>query len=182
MIVKKEFYFVRHGQTDHNLLEGPNKGDHHGDTPLNQTGEGQAASIEPIIAVLPVETVCASPMKRAQQTKNIITPRLKAPHHEIEGLGECSAKVWQEMRVLGMYSPFPKAGEAYHFMERVKEGLNQALSLPGPTLIVSHGGVHWAACCLMDIKEHFWALENCGIVHFSVDSDGVWKARKLGAS
>src|SRR3989338_1461541 len=107
MILKKEFYFVRHGQTDHNLLEGEEKGDHPADIPLNQTGRGQAATIEPMIALLPIQTICVSPMKRAQETKEIITARVEAPHYEVEGLGECSGKIWQEMGRLGMFSPPP---------------------------------------------------------------------------
>jgi len=79
----------------------------------------------------------------------------------------------------GMFKPLPPHGEARHFMERVKQGINQALSLPGPALIVAHGGVHWALCCLMELKEHFWAIENCMPVHFSLDKDQNWMAKKL---
>ncbi len=176
MITKKQFYFVRHGQTDHNLLEGDDKGDHHGDIPLNQTGREQAAQIEPLVANLPIETICASPMKRAQETKEIISARLQALHHEIEDLGECSAKIWKEMTRLGMYSPLPSDGEAHMFMERVRRGLNAALSLPGPALVVAHGGVHWAICCLIQMADHEWKLENCGVVHFLMDVSGNWKS------
>lgn len=176
---KKEFYFVRHGQTDHNLIEGNDKGDHHGHIPLNATGREQAKAIEPIIATLPIRTVCASPMKRAQETKEIITARLKAPHHELEHLGECTASVWQEMRRLGMHSPLPQEGIARQFIDRVQLGIHTALALPGPTLIVAHGGVHWAACCLLGIKDHEWAIDNCTIVHFSMLTHGKWSAKKL---
>ena len=179
MILKKEFYFVRHGQTDHNILEGKDKGDHHADIPLNTTGRNQAAAIEPIIALLPIQTACVSPMKRAKETNQIITARLQVPHHEVNDLGECSAKIWKEMRLLGMYSPFPMDGEANLFMERVRNGMNYALSLPGLPLIVAHGGVHWAACCLMGIENHEWAITNCSVVHFSIDDHGKWNGSKL---
>ncbi len=179
MILKREFYFVRHGQTDHNILEKKDKGDHPGDIPLNQTGRSQAESIEPIVALLPVVTICASPMKRAQETKEIIAARLQAPHHEIHDLSECSANIWKEMSCLGMYSPLPSEGEAHLFIQRVRNGINHALSMPCPSLIVAHGGIHWAACCLMNIKDHEWSLENCGIVHFSIDDAGKWTAKKL---
>lgn len=179
MIPKREFYFVRHGQTDHNVLEGENKGDHPPDISLNQTGKEQAIAIEPIVALLPVKTVCASKMRRAQETKIIIADRLQAPHYEIHELGECSAEIWKEMAGLGMYSPLPQDGQVFLFMERVRNGLCQALSFPGPCLIVAHGGVHWAACCLMNIQNHGWRLENCGVVHFSVDEKQNWMAKKL---
>lgn len=179
MIPRQAFYFVRHGQTDYNLLEGPDKGEHPADISLNEKGKEQAAAIEPIAALLPIKTVCTSKMRRVQETKNIITGRLQAPHHEIDDLGECSAEIWKEMTQLGMYSPLPTKGQAFLFMERVKNGLHQALSFPGPCLIVAHGGVHWATCCLMNIQNHAWLLENCGVVYFSLDRDQKWVAKKL---
>jgi uncharacterized phosphatase len=179
MIPKREFYFVRHGQTDHNISEGNLKEDHPIDIPLNQTGKEQAAEIESIIALLPVKTICASRMRRAQETKNIITSRLQSPHYEIHDLGECSSEIWREMTKLGMHSSPPTDSPAFLFMEQVRRGLCDALSLPGPCLIVAHGGVHWAACCLMNIKHHEWSLENCGVVHFSLDVNQQWIAKKL---
>lgn len=173
-----EFYFVRHGQTDHNLLEGKNKGDHHADIPLNLTGRSQARAIEPLIATLPIRTVCSSPMKRAQETKAIISERLIVDHYDIAHLGECSTKIWMAMSKLGMYAPLPEEGDARCFMDQVREGLDRALALPGPLLIVAHGGVHWATCCLLGIEGHSWAIENCAVVHFTKNQD-KWSARKL---
>lgn len=177
MILQKEFYFIRHGQTDHNISDGNLKKDHPEDIPLNETGKAQAKSIAPAISTLPIRTVCASPLKRVQQTKEIITHHLQAEHHEIHDLGECTAQIWKEMVQLGMYSSLPKEGLARYFMDRVRNGINQALSLPGPSLIVAHGGVHWALCCLMGIEEHEWAIGNCVPVHFLFE--GKWVAKKL---
>lgn len=179
MIPKREFYFVRHGQTDHNILERKDKGDHPTDISLNQKGKEQAAEIEPIVALLPVKTACVSGMRRAQETKTIITSRLQVPHYEIHDLRECSAEIWGALTKLGMYSPIPTDGPAFLFMEQVRRGLCRALSFPGPCLVVAHGGVHWAACCLMNIKQHEWLLENCGIVHFSLNANQEWVAQKL---
>ncbi len=179
MILQKEFYFVRHGQTDYNILEGKNKGDHREDISLNQSGRNQAMSIEPIIASLSIQTVCSSPFKRAQETKEIVFSKLQGAHHEISDLGECSAQIWKEIVKLGMYCSLPEEGIARQFIDRVKRGINQALSLRGPALIVAHGGVHWAVCCLMGIEEHEWLVGNCVPVHFFLDPNGKWKARKL---
>lgn len=178
MILQKEFYFVRHGQTDHNLRKIKDK-DHPADISLNNTGKDQATAIEPIIALLPIQTICASPMKRVQETKQLATARLQALHHEIHDLRECSAKAWKEMASQGMYSALPKEGKARLFIDRVRSGINEALSLPGPLLIVAHGGVHWALCCLMGIELHEWTIDNCGIVHFSVGPQGKWIALRL---
>jgi probable phosphoglycerate mutase len=175
----QEFYFVRHGQTDHNILEGKEKGDHPEDISLNAVGRNQAAAIEPMIALLPIQTICVSPRKRALETKEIIAARLLAPHYEIGNLGECSGKIWKELASLRVESPFPADGELRLFMEQVRDGLNHALSLPGPLLIVAHGGVHWAICYLMGIENHQWAISNCAVVHFSIGPQGKWIASKL---
>lgn len=63
MIHKKEFYFIRHGQTDNNV--SVDKVDH-ADVSLNAVGLKQAEDLEPIIARLPIKSVCYSPMKRAK--------------------------------------------------------------------------------------------------------------------
>ncbi|MEN9344198.1 MAG: hypothetical protein RLZZ453_985 [Chlamydiota bacterium] len=101
-----------------------------------------------MIALLPIQTICLSPMKRAQETQEITAARLSVPHYEIGNLGEYSGKIWTEIARLGMYSPFPSGGEARLFMDRVRDGINHALSFPGPSLIVAHGGV--LGCLLLD--------------------------------
>lgn len=174
----REFYFVRHGQTDHNAIEGLNKGDHPEDIALNEVGRGQAWAIEPLIAGLRVGSICASPLRRVQETREIIAGRLGVAHVELGELGECSAGVWEEMRVRGMYAGLPEGGSARAFMDRVRVGLERVLELPGPALVVAHGGVHWAVCCLLGVRDHGWALENCGVVHFKEGER--WTARRLG--
>lgn len=179
MILPKEFYFVRHGQTDHNISEGNRKEDHPDDIPLNETGRNQAMAIEPAISSLPVKTVCASPLRRVQETKKIITSKLLVDHYDIAHLGECSSKIWYEMSERGMYSSLPEEGEVRRFMDRVRSGVNEALSLPGPTLIVAHGGVHWAICCLLGIQGHAWAIDNCVPVHFLLNDQEKWIVKKI---
>lgn len=175
----KEFYFVRHGQTDHNLVEGEHKGDHLSHIPLNATGRAQAAAIEPLIASLPIQSICVSPMLRAKETKEISTQQLKAPHIEIEELGECTRLIWKRISQLKVRSAMPEEKEASDFIQQVKKGLHQALSHSSPTLIVSHGGVYWTTCWLLNIESHPWSIDNCGVVHFICSEDGTWKNKKL---
>jgi probable phosphoglycerate mutase len=179
MILPKEFYFVRHGQTDHNISEKMDKGGHSEEIPLNETGRLQAQTIEPLIASLQVKAVVSSPMIRVQETKEIITPRLNVPHYEMNALGECSDQVWKEMRGLKMGSPIPEEGDLFLFLERMRKGLNAALSLSKTPLIVAHGGIHWATCFLMQIEEYDWSIHNCGVVHFFVKEKGKWGAKRL---
>ncbi len=179
MLLEKEFYFVRHGQTDHNLIPFILKGAARIDISLNATGRKQAETLAPIVAGLPIQTICSSPLKRAQETKELITPQLQAPHHKIEELGECSGDLWHEMVRLGMQSYEYHDGGIKDFMDRVRNGLDRVLSLPGPSLVVAHGGVHWAICALMKIEEHDWAIDNCVLVHFFFANHGKWIAKKL---
>ena len=179
MIIQKEFYFVRHGQTDHNLVEGTEKGDHPGEVSLNETGRNQAKAIEPVISSLPFQTVCSSPLKRAQETKEVITASLRVDHREVMDLGECSCQIWREMAQLGMYPPVPADGVVRCFMDQVRSGINQVLSLPGTSLVVAHGGVHWAICCWMGLEGYEWFIGNCVPVHFLIGDQGKWIAKKL---
>lgn len=176
MITKKEFYFVRHGQTDGNIAALKQD---HVDIPLNATGREQARLIEPIIASLPVKTICYSPLKRAKETRELACANLNATHAELTNLSECNTQIWQKMTALGKHAKATSQEPVYSFMQRVLKGINEALSYDGPVLIVAHGGIHWATCCFMEIEEHDWIIDNCIVTHFSIKEDGGWNARKL---
>jgi len=176
MILKKDFYFIRHGQTDFNA--SGDKEDYL-DISLNQTGFKQAHTVEPIVASLYVKSICCSPLKRAKETKEVISSRLKATHYEIAELSECCLKIWTDVTGSGV-SAYEKAGtHVKSFMDQAVKGINQALACEGPVLVVAHGGIHWAMCCLMEIADHSWVIDNCLPIHFTIGTDGKWKARKL---
>ncbi len=177
MLLKKEFYFIRHGQTDSNL--NPFVKRNVEDIPLNETGIVQAHAIEPLIATLPVKNICFSPLKRAKQTKDICCSRLGSiAQHELSNLSECTQQIWKEMTGLGPSAISHLEEPVFSFMQKVRIGVNEALSKEGPVLIVAHGGIHWAICCFMQV-EHDWVIDNCVPVHFSVSTEGLWKAKKL---
>lgn len=176
MITQKEFYFVRHGQTDGNAAAVKQD---HGDISLNVTGRKQARMIEPIVSSLPVKTICYSPLKRAKETHEIACSSLTAAHAEVTNLSECNTQIWQEMTTLGKHAKATSKEPVYSFMQRVLKGINEALSCHGPVLIVAHGGIHWAICCLMEIDQHDWIIDNCVLTHFSIKEDSRWTARKL---
>jgi probable phosphoglycerate mutase len=176
MLLKKEFYFIRHGQTDGNL--SPSLKKTQGDISLNKTGMAQALAIEPLVSSLPIKTICHSPLKRAKETKEICCVKLTSTHHEIVDLGECNSEIWYKMIALGADAHRCLEEPVYSFMQKVLSGVNQALSKEGPVLIVAHGGIHWAMCCLMKI-DHEWMIDNCVPVHFSLSETGSWKAKRL---
>ncbi len=175
MFIKKEFYFIRHGQTDYNVSN--HKVDHE-DVSLNAVGFQQAKDIEPIIANLPIRSVCCSPLKRAKETKEVISKRLQSMHYDMPELGECSLQIWRDMTECGSSAWQSSYEHVKIFMQQTLDGINQALSYEGPVLIVAHGGVHWAMCCLMGIENHGWVIDNCLPVHF-FPKDHLWTAKKL---
>ncbi len=179
MTLQREFYFVRHGQTDQNILEGKDKVNQVEQTPLNDVGRLQAKNIEPLIFSLQIQSVVCSPVRRAQETKDIITSRLQVPYYEVENFGECNEAIWKGLKNLNTDSSYPEEGEISAFLERVRSGLNETLSLPGPTLIVSHGGIHKAICYLIKVEEYDWHIDNCEVVHFFVKEDQKWVGRRL---
>lgn len=176
MIYKKEFYFIRHGQTDYNASNA--KVDHD-DVSLNAAGLQQAEMIEPIIANLLIKSVCYSPLKRVKETKEVICSRLQAIHHEIFELGECTLQIWNDMTSSGADALNSPHIHVKVFMKQALNGINKALSCEGPVLIVAHGGIHWAICCLMGVTDHDWMIDNCLPVHFFIENSGRWAAKKL---
>lgn len=176
MIEKKEFYFIRHGQTDYNVS---NAKVNHEDVSLNSTGLKQAQTVEPIFAKLPVKSICHSPLKRVKETTSIISSRLQATHYEIPDLSECTMEIWTDMTEYGVKAYQSPIQHVRAFIEQTLNGVNHSLSQEGPVLVVAHGGVHWAICCLMEIAGHDWFIDNCLPVHFYPDASGNWMARKL---
>lgn len=174
MILKQEFYFVRHGQTDHNKSIVKIN---HGDISLNALGRSQALDIAPLLNHFSFQTICCSPLKRAKETKEILTPGRE--HQEILNLGECTAEIWNGMTSLGRDAFNKGSLTVRNFLEQAKDGLNQALQYPGPVLVVAHGGIHWAICYWMDIEDHNWIIGNCQLVHFSVNNLSQWQAKIL---
>lgn len=160
-IAKQEFYFVRHGETEHNAKQIIHLST---DIPLNPKGRRQAETIRPLIETLPIQTICVSPLLRAQETKNIISANIKCPVVVIKELEECDGDTWLNM-ISEDHNSILKEN-VKRFFERTIEGINKSLSHAGPVLIVAHGGIHWAMCHHMDV-EHQKLIDNCIPVHFN---------------
>lgn len=148
MLTEVEFYYLRHGETDWNL-KGLAQG--RTDVPLNETGRAQARIACQLIEYLPIATLCSSPLQRALETAQILQEHTGARLEVIEDLAECS---WGFREGQGKGDWFhdwrsgnanPEGAEPYDlFLKRALRGINLSLTLPGPVLIVAHGGVYWA--------------------------------------
>jgi len=141
------FWYIRHGQTDWNLenrLMGST------DISLNTNGERQALLARNHFVGEKITTICHSPLSRAKKTAEILNKTLNCNLIEIEELKECNLGPY-EGQIFGKWFQDWKAGmelqatESYtNFISRALVGINKALYLPGPVLIVAHGGVYWA--------------------------------------
>lgn len=185
-IPHKPFYFVRHGQTDWNVLRSP---EGYGDLPLNETGVKQANAISLVVRDLPIASVCSSPLLRVQQTKHLILQHCNQDElldEIIHELRECSDLTWDDFDQRDEGIPVehrlipddPNFENAETFIERIRQGLHKALALPGPVLIVAHGGTHRAISELIGMPDHIKRISNCIPVHFDIH-EGRWNPQRL---
>ena len=173
-IHRKNFYFVRHGESECNV--NPHIGDEV-DVALTLRGMNQAQSIQSIIETLPIQTICVSPLRRALDTKEIIAKNISCPVIVIEELEECTSEIWFKMTQ--MENGVISCEQVQSFVQRAVSGINKALSYPGPVLIVAHGGVHYAMCHHMQIEEYDKKIHHCTPAHFSISEMDTWKAKHL---
>lgn len=144
---------ARHGETDWNR-GGRFQG--HADPPLNDDGLAQAAVLAKELADVELETVYASPLRRAFETAEVLaTPHRLAPV-PLEALREVDVGSWQGLTREEVESRFPEQftnwlaygqgwqdGESYEEMaKRVVAGLLRlAAAHDGQRILaVTHGG------------------------------------------
>ncbi len=171
---------MRHGQTEANLSNlAAGAG---WDVELNEAGISQArelAESEALRACIGVKTICVSPMSRALQTAEPLNQVLKAETVTVEDLrewhlGEWEKRSWSELPDLFLPGSNPPGGEAQmEFGMRVKNGLEQALSKPGPVLIVAHGGVWYAITKILQLEPGH--IGNCQLKEVRrAHKDAAW--------
>lgn len=167
LVKQVPFYFIRHGETAANknqIFVGST------DVPLNETGLRQAQLAAERMAGIAVETIVCSKLQRARVTADIIAGHLGKPVLEVEGLeefhaGEFEGKPYasklnmifnllvrgREAAIFHIFNKLKKrmkegeiaGAEDYNtYVQRILAAMNKVLALPGPVLIVAHGGVH----------------------------------------
>ncbi len=145
-----KFVFLRHGQTDANAQGLMCGGDW--DIPLNATGFDQARRAAEKIAQsgISISSICCSPMRRAQETAQIVAKELSKSIITVEELREWRVGEWEQRPWKEVPDPFltdvdPEKGESrLEFEQRVIRGARKSFGEAGPVLIVAHGGV-WHA-------------------------------------
>ena len=174
MLNEKEFYFVRHGETDWNVAH---RAQGQTDVPLNAKGRREAKEAAEAAAQLKFGAICSSPLSRAVETAEAIANATGGKVSIHEELKECSWGVregdtkgaWFEKWKRGIETPI--GSELYEeFLSRAVGAINQALNEPGPVLIVAHGGIYWAVQ-LHALRNMDHDLKNATIVKHTPPSE-----------
>ncbi|MGV8996476.1 MAG: histidine phosphatase family protein [Parvibaculaceae bacterium] len=184
MLIKRPFYFLRHGETDWNLNR---KAQGQIDIPLNATGIAQAIAAAEVVRGLSIKSICASPLSRAFETARHSAEVSGVDIHVVENLRECGLGA-DEGRAGGEWfmdwragTYVPEGAETYDgFLGRALSGVNEALERTSddPLLIVAHGGVFWSIAKQAGLGHDVYA-GNGVVMEFRPLTDG-WDFRILG--
>jgi probable phosphoglycerate mutase len=151
------FWFLRHGETDYNA-KGLSQGAL--DISLNETGRAQAAAAAPLLAGRGILAIISSPMIRTRETTAIVNETLKLPVTFEPALREVifggmegkPLSPWFADWMEGIFTP--DGAESFSQLStRVEAALTRILALPGPVLIVAHGGVFRAVRGILGLAK-----------------------------
>jgi broad specificity phosphatase PhoE len=171
------FWYLRHGETDYNA-----KGWSQGATemPLNENGRAQAAAAAPLLAGQGIAAIVSSPMLRTRQTTEIVNAVLNLPVsyepdlHEVifGGMEGKPLQPWFTEWMEGRATP--EGAESFAALTaRVEVAMTRVLALPGPLLIIAHGGIFRAVRDLMGLNKE--GLTPNGVPLFCQPSPTGWK-------
>ena len=177
---RERFIFVRHGETEGNRTKRyqlPH-------TPLNETGEGQAASAAKALAPVRIGKLVASPMARAWRTASLVAAE-HGIHPEVDGaLSERFYVSLWDTPIEGAFNwDWDPAGcePLATFVHRAAQSVMRILadnSADGETVIVAHGGILLVTCALTNATLDNSHRRNAVPLRFSREN-GAWTARPL---
>jgi len=151
------FWFLRHGETDYNA-KGLSQGAI--DIALNQTGRDQARRAGPVLAGRGITAIVASPMLRTRETTAIVNEFLHLPVTFEPDLREVIFGGMEGKPLLPWFPEWmegrftPAGAESFaELLVRAKGAMNRVLQIPGPILIVSHGGIFRAIRDMMGLTR-----------------------------
>jgi probable phosphoglycerate mutase len=176
MLAQTSYWFLRHGETDWNVTS---RTQGNVEVPLNETGIAQAHAAARALMGHGISTIVASTLGRARQTAAIVGETLGMDFSTDPGLREASFGTregddmgsWFEEWVKGAY--VPPGGESFADLRvRVVEAANRLLALPGPVLIVAHGGMFRALRAEMGLSASVRTAN--GVPLFCVPGAPAW--------
>lgn len=144
MLTRKQFWFMRHGETDWNrdsLIQGST------DVPLNENGWAQARDAAGLLQGRGIARISCSPLQRARNTAQVIADALQVPLSVSPELREAGFGV-QEGQVMGDWFTHwsageisPEGGESFADLRvRAEAAVNAVVAGDGLALIIAHGG------------------------------------------
>lgn len=184
---------LRHGESEANAAGLTAGGGF--DSPLNETGRGQAGALAEIIHSIGrrPEIVYHSSMSRARETASIVNRLLKLEmredHHLREhDVGEWEGKPWAEISPRFARQENPPGGEcALTFTRRVQGAMTRIFEAEARLpLLVAHGGVFNAVGMIYGHKVT--RIANCHLHYFEPCADHdpfpwrVWQFDIVGAA
>lgn len=177
------FYFVRHGQTEYNK---DNKIMGQIDIPLNEVGLHQAQVVAKTLQHLEISHIISSPLKRAQQTSEIIAATLNRSITVIDELTQNYLGIWEgrnkeefinETGIENLFEHLKMGGDVEgaeswdNFVSRISVGLSSALTKTihneNPILIVAHKPTYWAISHILNAQIVEIDAKNCGVYFFT---------------
>ncbi len=170
---QKEFYFLRHGKTAfNNTIQKID----HDNISLSDAGILEVQMIQSTIQSLPIKSICYSPLKRAVETKEILFKNTRLPSYEVAELGESSTLIWDDMtsNIDGIFPPHVEK-----FMQQTMVGIERVLSYKSPSIMISHGGIHWAICLLLNVQNYDKFAKNAAPGYFYMDEKDNWHAESM---
>ena len=177
---RERFIFVRHGETEGNRTKRyqlPH-------TPLNETGEGQAALAAKALANVRIGRLVASPMARAWRTASLVAAE-HGIHPEVDGA--LSERFYVSLWDTPIDGEFnwnwdPDGCESLAtFVHRAAHSVIRILgddSREGETVIVAHGGILLVTCALTNATLKNSHRRNAVPLRFSREN-GAWTATPL---
>ncbi len=173
------FYFLRHGQTDHNRLricQG------HTDTPLNASGIAQAEEAARILAEAGPGSMKASDLTRVRQTAKPVAEQLGLEVAIDANLRERAFGIFENRPVEGQLWSFdhPSVESIEDFVDRSLLGFKAALTADD-TLVVTHGGLRRVLAGALGLELPYWSGHNALPLRFTREALG-WKAEALTKS
>ncbi|MCC7206739.1 MAG: histidine phosphatase family protein [Anaerolineae bacterium] len=179
---------ARHGQSFVNVDPATYAGQ---DAPLTPLGEQQAERLGRWLKEFEpdIEAITCSPLRRAQQTAEIVNAHLQLPLSVDERLAEIER---YDLPLLPRRT-HPLQPETAHndpgadgyyerYKGRVKEALADLLAdlmRPKPMLVVSHGGTSATILRLIMERHDVYFLTNNTGLHFVEWTDGRWRIHGL---
>jgi probable phosphoglycerate mutase len=178
-IPKKPFYYIRHGESEWNVLNKFAGGQV--DTPLTQNGREQALAARDIFEnLLPKPThIIHSTLSRAADTAKILNTKTHYPMISEYDLREVDAGDWEgienrEARQRWLNGLSPRTGENMDMLAiRMNNVFTKILSNTDYIVpfIAAHGRLLSGLDHLFGIKPRSLQIDNCAILHFHPSID-----------